>query len=40
MSSNSKSLPLLKGDVIREKLDGTTGPISWTGAKYAWHTAS
>ena len=26
-----------KGDVIREKLDGTNGIIYFTGAKYAWH---
>lgn len=26
-----------RGDVIREKLDGTTGIIYFTGAKYAWH---
>ena len=26
-----------RGDVIREKLDGTDGVIYFTGAKYAWH---
>jgi hypothetical protein len=26
-----------RGDVIREKLDGTDGIIYFTGAKYAWH---
>lgn len=26
-----------RGDVIREKLDGTTGMIYWTGGKHAWH---
>jgi hypothetical protein len=26
-----------RGDVIREKLDGTPGIIYWTGGKYAWH---
>jgi hypothetical protein len=26
-----------RGDVIREKLDGTDGIIYYTGAKYAWH---
>ena len=26
-----------RGDVIHEKLDGTTGVIYFTGAKYAWH---
>ena len=29
--------PSRRGDVIREKLDGTTGVIYFTGAKYAWH---
>src|SRR5215213_1999396 len=40
LSTGSKSLPVLKGDVIRQKLDGTTGIIFWTGAKYAWHPVS
>jgi len=40
MSTGSKSLPVLKGDVIREKLDGTNGIIFWTGAKYAWRPVS
>ena len=40
MSTGSKSLPALKGDVIREKLDGTSGIIFWTGARYAWHPVS
>jgi len=40
MSTSSKSLPVLKGDVIREKLDGTSGIIFWTGARYAWHPVS
>jgi hypothetical protein len=26
-----------RGDVIREKLEGTDGIIYYTGAKYAWH---
>ena len=40
ISTGSKSLPVLKGDVIREKLDGTSGIIFWTGARYAWHPVS
>jgi len=40
ISTGSKSLPVLKGDVIREKLDGTNGIIFWTGARYAWHPLS
>jgi hypothetical protein len=40
MSTGSNSLPVLKGDVIREKLDGTSGIIFWTGARYAWHPVS
>jgi hypothetical protein len=31
---------LIRGDVIREKLDGTAGIIYWTGAKYAWRPVS
>jgi hypothetical protein len=37
LSSASRSLPALRGDVIREKLSGTAGIIFWTGARYAWH---
>lgn len=33
-------LPSLRGDVIRETRAGTPGFIYWTGAKYAWHSAS
>jgi hypothetical protein len=36
-SGESKLLPALKGDVIREKLNGSGGIIYWTGGKYAWH---
>ena len=36
-TSESKSLPQLHGDVIREKLNGNGGIIYWNGAKYAWH---
>src|SRR5215216_302603 len=35
LNNDSKALPMLRGDVIREKLDGTDGIIYWTGAKYA-----
>jgi hypothetical protein len=34
------SLPQLRGDVIRTKLNGSVGMIYWTGAKYAWHPFS
>lgn len=37
LKKDRKALPSLRGDVIREKLDGTDGIIYWTGAKYAWH---
>jgi hypothetical protein len=37
---DDKTVPRLRGDVIREKLDGTEGIIYWTGAKYAWHPVS
>lgn len=37
IDGGSKSVPTLRGDVIREKLDGTSGIIFWTGARYAWH---
>jgi hypothetical protein len=37
LNNDSRVLPLLRGDVIREKLDGKEGIIYWTGAKYAWH---
>ena len=36
-SGESRLLPSLRGDVIREKLNGTGGIIYWTGGKYAWH---
>lgn len=36
-SGDSKRLPALRGDVIREKLNGSGGIIYWTGGKYAWH---
>ena len=37
LASGSKSLPIFKGDIIREKLEGSNGIIFWTGAGYAWH---
>jgi len=37
---NGSTVPALRGDVIREKLDGASGIIYWTGAKYAWHPVS
>jgi len=39
-SGENKALPQLRGDVIREKLNGSGGIIYWTGAKYAWHPVS
>lgn len=36
-SGESRLLPSLRGDVIREKLQGSGGIIYWTGGKYAWH---
>jgi hypothetical protein len=39
-SGETRALPQLRGDVIREKLNGSGGIIYWTGAKYAWHPAS
>ena len=36
-SGESEALPQLRGDVIREKLNGNTGIIYWNGGKYAWH---
>lgn len=37
---NGSTVPALRGDVIREKLNGANGIIYWTGAKYAWHPVS
>jgi hypothetical protein len=39
-TEDGKQLPPLRGDVIRETLDGTPGFIYWTGAKYAWHSVT
>jgi len=33
-------LPPLRGDVISETVDGKSGMLFWTGAKYAWHPSS
>ena len=38
-SGESKLLPSLRGDVIREHLKGSAKIIYWTGGKYAWHPA-
>jgi hypothetical protein len=32
-----KSLPVLRGDVIRQTLAARPGFLYWTGARYAWH---
>lgn len=39
-TGENRSLPPLRGDVIREKLAGASGIIYWTGARYAWHPIS
>ena len=36
-AANKQPLPPLRGDVIRETLNGTPGILYWTGARYAWH---
>lgn len=36
-TANRQQLPPLRGDVIRETLNGTPGLLYWTGARYAWH---
>jgi len=36
-SGESRLLPQVRGDVIREKLKGRGGIMYWTGGKYAWH---
>ena len=38
-TTNRQQLPPLRGDVIRETLNGTPGLLYWTGARYAWHPA-
>ena len=32
-----KNLPYLRGDIIRQTLDGKQGFLYYTGAKYVWH---
>jgi hypothetical protein len=39
-SGENRSLPELRGDVIREKVNESGAIIYWTGAKYAWHPVS
>jgi hypothetical protein len=36
-NGEARALPQLRGDVIREKLNGSAGIIYWNGGKYAWH---
>jgi hypothetical protein len=38
-TANKQQLPPLRGDVIRETLNGIPGLLYWTGARYAWHPA-
>jgi len=40
LSKDNKALSSLRGDVIRETLNGAAGIIYWTGARYAWHPVS
>jgi hypothetical protein len=39
LGSADRSVSTRRGDVIREKLNGTTGLIFWTGARYTWRPA-
>jgi len=39
-SSNSKTLPKLRGDVINESIGDELGFLFYSGAKYAWHRSS
>ena len=36
-SKGKARLPPLRGDTISETVDGKSGMLFWTGAKYAWH---
>ena len=36
-SKGRPKLPPLRGDTISETVDGKSGMLFWTGAKYAWH---
>lgn len=38
-AANRQQLPPLRGDVIRETVNGISGLLYWTGARYAWHPA-
>jgi len=38
-TANKQQLPPLRGDVIRETLNGIPGFLYWTGARYAWYPA-
>ena len=37
-SKERQKLPPVRGDAIRQTLDGKAGIIFWTGAKYAWYS--
>jgi hypothetical protein len=36
-AADAHPLPYLRGDVIRQVLDGKAGFLYWTGAKYGWY---
>ena len=36
-TANRQQLPRLRGDVIRETLNGVPGLLYWNGARYTWH---
>jgi len=38
-SKGKPKLPPLRGDTISETVDGKSGMLFWTGAKYAWHSS-
>jgi hypothetical protein len=37
-SKDRNKLPPLRGDAIHEAIEGKSGLIFWTGAKYAWYS--
>ena len=39
-SKDKRKLPPLGGDAIRQTVAGQSGLLFWTGAKYAWYSAS
>jgi len=39
-SKDKRKLPPLRGDAIRQTVDGQSGLLFWTGAKYAWYSAA